>query len=75
VNLYLLRRTDRIGYDELAGVVVAAYSEKAARSLAADANCDEGAAIWSEPSTTVELIGRAVPGLPSRIVLRDFNAG
>lgn len=72
MKLWLLKRTDRIGYDECDGFVVRAKTETDARALAAEQAGDEGKDVWLSPAVTcTELTAKGEPG----IVLSSFNAG
>lgn len=68
LNLYLIERTDEIGYDEFDAHVIAAPCEEDALSMAR-----WDAAIDSDP--TCRLIGIALNGVEPGIVLGSFNAG
>ena len=63
-------------YDEVISWVIIASSEDQARALAAEGPGDEGARFWLEPSLSIcKLIGTALYGEPSGIVVRSFHAG
>ena len=72
MNIYLLTRTDSVGYDECDGFVVRALRETAARSIAAEECGDEGPDVWMLDAKC-EKIGEG-SGKP-RIILRSYNAG
>jgi hypothetical protein len=88
VNLYLLKRTDSVDYDEYDSCVVAAESEAAARLMHPDGYtwdgaqwlCADGTAPYNSSWTTlvarldVTLVGAAAPGV-SGVVCSSFNAG
>ena len=81
-RIYLLHRTDAVGYDEAAGFVVIAKDENTARELVASATYpgsgpgDEGAAYWWTPRPVVIEIGVAhEDALRPGVVLRDFHHG
>ena len=75
LNLYCLRRTDHIGWDEYSGHVVAAESEADARERAsAKSEICDGSGRWLDPSITVECIGTTTSD-HARVILSDFNAG
>ena len=74
MNLYLLTRTDRAGYDENRAFVVAAVSPQGALSIAESVRADEPEGTWVENSR-IELLGAAEPTIKAGIILRDFNAG
>lgn len=71
--LWLIRRTDRVGYDAHDAVVVRAESEQKAREFAMrqDSLYHAGAFGTSERSTCV----RVSEDGPDEIVLDSFNAG
>lgn len=76
MNLYLVSRTDRVGYDEYDSMVVAAENEDDAR-LMKPYNADGyDWQDWTDhPETlTVELIGTALDNT-SRVVITSYNAG
>ena len=73
MNIYLLERTGRVGYDEYDGFVIAADTETEARSL-----CDSGdeGDIWgNQLDVSCTLIGEASENWERGIVLGSFNAG
>lgn len=74
IRLFLLERTDQIGYDETAGLVIAATSDAEAKQIANDRAGDEGA-VWALPSTTCKRIGNAVGIKEPGVILVDFRAG
>ena len=74
MNLYLLTRTDRVGYDENRAFVIAAASPQGARILTESVRADEPKNTWFENSR-IELLGTAEPTIKAGIILRDFNAG
>lgn len=71
--LYLVDRTDDLGYDETESVVVAANTPKQARKIAATAPGDQSSAVWETAS--VSNIGTARKGLRAGIVHSAFRAG
>lgn len=75
LKLYKLWRTDDIGYDETAGFIVAAESEKDARRVANEECTDEGR-IWRKVNLVccVE-VGAAHEYINHGIVMADFRAG
>jgi len=73
MNIYLLERTGRVGYDEYEGFVIAADNETEARSLCDSA--DEGDIWGNQLDVTCTLIGIANDGVAKGIVLGSFNAG
>ena len=89
MKLWLIARTDTIGYDDYDSAVVAAETEEAAR-----VTHPAGVAVWQNekwdrpdggyyyggdwaaPATlTVTLVGEAVEGTPPGVILASFNAG
>lgn len=66
MRLYLVARTDKIGYDEYDADVIAAENEAEARNLSTVGGYD---------AATVTLIGTAEPAVLPGIVLASFNAG
>jgi hypothetical protein len=54
--IYLVRRTDTVGEDETAAVVVRAPTKMIARHIAAGCAQDEGRDIWFASSTVVQWI-------------------
>lgn len=75
MNLYLIKRTDCIGYDETDSVVVAAASEAKAREHAKGAEGDQPSSIWLSEATTVELLGTARRGVRAGIVHTSYRPG
>lgn len=72
--LFLLKRTDKIDYDESDGMVVRACTETHARQLAAAQAGDEGSSCWLNANrVTAERLAECV-GRPE-VVLSSFNAG
>lgn len=75
MKLWLLNRTDNIGYDEYAGYVIAAETENEARLIAAVNHADEGSEVWEGQLTcTAECIADAT-NREAGIILESFNAG
>jgi hypothetical protein len=73
MNIYLLERVGRVGYDEYDGFVIAATSETEARNLCDSA--DEGD-IWdNQLDVTCTLVGTASEDTEKGIILGSFNAG
>jgi len=67
LSLWLVRRTDEVGYDEYDACVVVAASEIEALNSGPIAG-------W--PKTTAEIVGVALPGAVSGTTILDsFNAG
>lgn len=75
MKLWLLNRTDSIGYDEYTGYVIASETENEARLIAAQNHADEGGEVWEGQLTcTVECIALET-NQGVGIVLESFNAG
>lgn len=72
-SLFLLKRTDPVGYDENDGMVVRACTETHARQLANAAAGDEGACWTNSDRVTAERLAECV-GRPM-VVLSSYNAG
>jgi hypothetical protein len=80
--LWLVRRTDHVGWDEWDAVVVVASSADEARAIHPNGwelwdgeRWIESACGWATPDTlAVERLGEADDGKP-RVVLASFNAG
>lgn len=71
MNIYVLERKERAGYDEVEGVVIVAPSEDAARLIANTDNGDEGK-IWDDPAkVSCKIVDPNTEG----IVLSSFRAG
>lgn len=81
MNLYLLTQTENRDYDTYDSIVVAANSLE----LAVQMHPDEEYGSWSgglsttwassPTNVTCKLIGKAVSGTTSGIILASFNAG
>ena len=77
MNLYLVSRTDRVGYDEYDSMVVAAESEDAARLMKpANEMAPYSGQGWTDnpEALTVELISTSLDSTP-RVVITSYNAG
>lgn len=80
MNLYLISRPDRVGYDEYDSAVVCANSEGEARRIHPSENeqwtgVEDTYGSWVNANRVrVKLIGVAVEGL-DRVVCASFNAG
>jgi len=89
MNLYLIKRTDEIDYDEFAGFVIAAEGEKQAREIAAERDngfpsCfgSKGKDIWLDtfdgnyytPMVLIKMLASDV-SLPEGVILSDYRAG
>ena len=68
MKLFLLTRTDDVGYDEYDSFVIAAHTEYEAREMAAW----EGV-ITAPP--TCRVVGQAGNDIPPGVVLGSFRAG
>lgn len=85
MNIYLLRRTTVVQFEEMSECVVVAPHEEAARQLAAAAAGSEGARVWlspipgasqaTSPGLEVLVLGTAFPHVASGVVLVDVNYG
>lgn len=83
LSLYLVTTREPVGYDEYSAFVVAAETETAARTLAANAahystHTDEEAeaTCWGNPGrSTCVCVGVADPSVERGVVLDSFNAG
>ena len=71
MNIYVLKRSGRVSYDECEGFVIVAESPEDARILANRRAGDEGK-IWDDPAkASCEIVDPSVEG----IVLEAFRAG
>lgn len=80
MNLYYLSQNDETGYDTYDSCVVAAESEEAARLIRPDGGDNWESMFGSSwaryPNLVkVELIGVAVEGIKSGVIIASFNAG
>jgi hypothetical protein len=66
LKLWLIRRTDGVGYDEYDADVVVAKDEKSARNLSH---------VGSHQGSIAEIIGTAIKGTKEGVILGSFNAG
>lgn len=75
MKLWLLERlpSEKVWYEEMRGMVIAAETAGEARILASSECGDEGKDAWTDQTraTCEELI----PGSVARVVLTDFKAG
>lgn len=73
MKLYIVTRTDRVGYDEFDGLVIASEDEESAKDFHADwlrIDC------WaSKENLKAEYIGEAKEGTEYGCVFESFNAG
>lgn len=67
MNLYLVKRTDSVGYDEYDSAVVAALDEESAKEEATEL-------WWNDAPVTVKHVGFSDVKEPY-VVLGSFNAG
>ena len=65
MNLYLIDRTDDVGYDEFDSAIIAEDSPELAMKLAP----------FNVEEATCKLIGKAAKGIAAGMVLGSFNAG
>lgn len=72
MHIYLVRRMDNVGYDEVSAVVVRAKDALTARYVAASVAQDEGEDIWMHPGTEVE---RIFQGGFERVILVQTKDG
>lgn len=72
MNLYLIQRTDEVGYDEYRGAVVAATTKAKALKLRPG-----WFGTWGvDPArVTVRNIGKTAAGTKAGVILSDYNAG
>jgi len=80
MNIYLIKRTDRWGYDNYDSVVVAAESAEEAVKINPDIegwDCEAGFSSWAASPDLVQatLLGTAAPDTESGIILASFNGG
>jgi hypothetical protein len=75
LNLYLVSRKDDVDYDETASYVVAASDSNNARGFGSHVSGDQPDSIWWAPTTSITLIGVAVPSLDVGIVHSDYKRG
>jgi len=75
MNLYLVERLDRVGYDQYSAFVVAASTQEAAVNTSPDPSGLLHAWPTDRALIDVQYIGTAAFGLPAGIVLASFNAG
>lgn len=73
MNLYLLERTDDVGYDEFDSIVVAAPTEQAACAIRPRGGwTDTG---WNEDGATLSCTLIGTTDLPTGIIHESFCAG
>ena len=74
MKLWILSRTDRVGYDEYGAHAVLALTEETARKLAANCPGDEGPEVWLDSTKSVcELI--SLRGKVEELLLSEYRAG
>lgn len=72
MNIYLLERTDKCGYDEFDSLVVIAENAELAQKMKPKYGDGE----WTTPDKIyVTLIGTAIEGSVTGVVLGSYNAG
>lgn len=81
LKLWLVERSDVVGWDEFRGFVIAAKTEDEARQIAFQESHGDpmfirqlGDSTWLEDATAV-VIGNAMPGRVAGVILSDLNAG
>lgn len=68
LKLFIVERTDHVGYDEYDGIIVRASDEKRAQEIATDFyTCFNGSDITE--------IGYSKPDFAEGIIFKSFNAG
>lgn len=79
MNLYLLSQSDNTGYDTFDSCIVAAKTEDIARNIHPNLSLGWGSrgTDWARrpEKVKVELIGKAIKGTESGVILASFNAG
>lgn len=73
MNLYLLERTDKVGWDETRGAVVAAETEDEARAYFPAHWSGSSVAFVASINIACTLIGIACEGVEHGIILQDFK--
>jgi hypothetical protein len=75
LNLYVLERTDPVGYDEYSSQLVAAHSiEDAHQGCIHYHHSDRPRLVWTTPeNVTCTLIGQAARGVKPGHIMGDFN--
>jgi len=74
MNLYLIERTDRVGYDEYDSIVVAAENEEEALEMGPNwPDKDYGGCWASKEKLIIELIGTTTRDRD--VIITSFNAG
>lgn len=81
LKLWLVERSDVVGWDEYRGFVIAAKTEDEARQIAFQESLGDpmfirqrGDSTWREDATAV-VIGNAMPGRVAGVILSEYNAG
>lgn len=76
MNLYLIERTDKIGWDEYDSAVVCAESLEDAKKINPCEYAEKQGKQWVDPQhITGVLIGTADPSITRGVVCASFNAG
>jgi hypothetical protein len=76
MNIYLLERTDKLGYDDFDSAVVAAENEENAKSIQIGYTYNNISRSWTTPNNIKStLIGIAAPFTKSGIILASYNGG
>jgi hypothetical protein len=76
MQIWKLERNGGTDYDQTVAVVVIAHDETDARNIAHDeAKGDQSPDVWYAPSTAATLLGPALPGFGTGIVVADYWAG
>lgn len=74
MNLWKIERGDVTDYEQTDSAIVAATAEGHARLIMHDeAPGSQDPAVWFLPTTRVEVVGEAVAGLGSGIVLHSYT--
>lgn len=73
MNIYVVLRTDDVGFDESDGCVVAAIHVSDAIALAKTLRGDQDPSVWDHAS--VQQVGPAITGAEEHIILSSFCAG
>lgn len=78
LKIYLIRRNERIDYDEFDAIVVIAKDRKSALQITPYPNEEDDNSMWAwakPDKLTAEFIGYAKAGSKPGLVLGSFNAG
>jgi hypothetical protein len=74
MKIWLVKRMEKIGYDEFDAKVVCAWTEEGARHVASLRTADEGKSAWTDPSRSMVTEVRT-DGEHEEVVLESFCAG